>query len=240
MAGASFCVSFADPRQVEDAIRLVGEDGIVLLDNGAFTIWRKGSGRIDRVAFWKWANEIQARSRQAIAVVPDVIGGTEEENREEIELALGGLARFPARTMGIYHLNESLDQANYVADRFHYFGIGSSGDFDVQTRRAAFRARVINLCQAARLRLPGQARAHHIHLMRGLGAATEVSGLISSADSTNVARNHCRYRGAVDHVRGFADRVEGRIQRFEEARERLGIRFAVHPRIVRKVQEAAA
>ncbi len=47
LKGGSFCCSFADPRQAEEAIKLVGDDGILVLDNGAYSIWRaKTEGRI--------------------------------------------------------------------------------------------------------------------------------------------------------------------------------------------------
>ena len=40
LAGESFCVSFADPRDLDRCIELVGDDQILILDNGAFSIWR--------------------------------------------------------------------------------------------------------------------------------------------------------------------------------------------------------
>jgi hypothetical protein len=43
MHGASFCVSYYGPQQLEDVIPLLGADSVLLLDNGAFSAWRKGS-----------------------------------------------------------------------------------------------------------------------------------------------------------------------------------------------------
>lgn len=41
--GSSFCVSYYTRdklgSQLDDAIRLVGQDGILLVDNGAFSLW---------------------------------------------------------------------------------------------------------------------------------------------------------------------------------------------------------
>src|SRR5262245_6269588 len=89
LAGASFCVSFANKRNVEDAIRLVGADGMRMVDNGAFSIYRAGGKTYDAAMleeFEAWAADILARCPHAVAVVPDVIGGTEEENLELIRL----------------------------------------------------------------------------------------------------------------------------------------------------------
>ena len=76
LAGSSFCVSHADPRDLDRAIEFVGEDEILVLDNGAFSHWKKGKGAIDRNKFWTWAKAAQARSPQPTAVIPDVIEGS--------------------------------------------------------------------------------------------------------------------------------------------------------------------
>ncbi len=68
LAGSSFCVSHADPRDLARVIELVGEEEILVLDNGAFSHWRQGKGSIDRREFWAWANDAQAISSQAVAV----------------------------------------------------------------------------------------------------------------------------------------------------------------------------
>ena len=45
LKGCSFCVSYGTKDklggQLDDAIRLVGTDGILLLDNGAFSHWQR-------------------------------------------------------------------------------------------------------------------------------------------------------------------------------------------------------
>ena len=136
LAGSSFCVSFAAPRQIEAAIELVGEDEILILDNGAFSHWKQGKGAIDRRAFWDWANEIQARSPQAVAVIPDVIEGSEHDNLLEMSWALKeGLAGFPDRTMSIWHLNDSLEFLRTQARIMNFVGFGSCAEFDVQAKR---------------------------------------------------------------------------------------------------------
>jgi hypothetical protein len=212
LAGSSFCVSHYRPDDLEDAIRLVGQDEILLLDNGAFSYWRKG-GRICRREFWTWANEIQRRSPQAVAVIPDVIGGDELENLVELSWALReGWAEFPERTMAIWHMDESLDQLAKFCRLVNFVGIGSCQEFDIQRRRPAFRARILEASQVIDQVEREHNRRPWIHLMRGLGIYNELARF-DSADSTNVAVNHSRYKAEHGDDRGryLADRVTEKV-----------------------------
>lgn len=215
LEGSSFCVSFADPRQLDDAIELVGDDQILVLDNGAFSHWRKGQGSIDREAFWAWANEAQSRCELAVAVIPDVIEGTEHENLMEMSWALRGqpgLAQFPDRTMAIWHMNESLEQLATLCRLMNFVGMGSCAEYDVQKNRAGYLERmreageVIDRIEAEFDRRPW------IHLMRGLGVFGELVRY-ESADSTNVAVNHHRYRAehGDDRAAFLKQRIVGQV-----------------------------
>ena len=85
VAGSSFCVSFATRqtlgKQLDQAIAAVGDDEILLVDNGAFSAWRSGVP-MDVDGFARWAADILARCPQAVAVVPDVIDGDAAANDE--------------------------------------------------------------------------------------------------------------------------------------------------------------
>ena len=194
LAGGSFCVSFAAPEQLNRCIELVGEDEILVLDNGAFSHWRQGQGAIDSEAFWAWANEAQARCPQAVAVIPDVIGGTEHENRVEMDRALQeGMAQFPDRTMAIWHMDESFEQLDLQLRACNFVGMGSCEEFDVQRNRVGYLERMDEVYEAREQLASQTGRRPWIHLMRGLGVFKDVAWA-ESADSTNVARNHCRLR----------------------------------------------
>lgn len=213
LRGGSFCVSFAAPEQLEEAIALVGEDGILVLDNGAFSHWRSGKGAIDRDAFWAWANDAMARCPQAVAVIPDVIGGDEAANRYEIELAIRhGYSDFPERSMSIWHLNDSAAFLELQLKLMNFVGLGSCAEYDVQKHRAAYIRRVNDVYWERKAVKLSTGRAPWIHLMRGLGAYHEVAWA-ESADSSNVARNHHRYRARGDDRAVYmAHRIEQPIQ----------------------------
>lgn len=221
LAGSSFCVSFADPRQAEDCVRLVGEEEILVLDNGAFSIWRSGQGAIDRQAFWTWANDIQARSPQAVAVIPDVIGGSEDENLAELSWAVReGLAAFDERVMSIWHMDDPLEFLALQARLFNFVGIGSCADFDVQRNRRAYMKRIQEASDVIDQVEREYNRRPWVHLMRGLGVFADLTRF-ESADSTNVARNHSRYRDSHgdDRVRFMAERIRGQVDAAVEKAE---------------------
>lgn len=206
LRGESFCVSFAAPNQTERAIELVDKNGILVLDNGAFTHWRSGKGKIDAKAYFAWANAIQARCEVAVAVIPDVIEGSEEANWQEAAAAVHKHSAYTDRLMFIWHMNESLEQLAKACRLFNFVGIGSCAEYDVQKNRAGYdfrlkeAAAVIYSVEAVYRRRPW------IHLMRGLGVLPDAIW-VNSADSSNLARNHCRTRGQAAHVARFANRI---------------------------------
>lgn len=207
LSGRSFCVSFADPRDSERAIEFVGRDGMLLLDNGAFSIWKSTKGgAIDVAAYCSWASEIMARCPQAFGVFPDVIEGTETENLDLLHAVLDSGSLDPSRSYVVWHLNESLELLAYYADRFPRIAFGSALEFDVQTCRSAFHERATEALAVVRA---GAADAS-VHMMRGLGNLDALD--FDSADSVNVARNHSRYRHeGAGWIRRFAERIEAKI-----------------------------
>lgn len=213
LAGSSFCVSFADPRQLDQCIEFVGDDQILVLDNGAFTHWRKGNGKIDREAFWKWANDAQRRCPQAVAVIPDVIEGSEHENLLEVSWAIReGLAEFPERTMAIWHLNESLEQLEKLCRLMNFVGFGSCAEYDVQRNRRAYLERIREASAVVDRVEREHNRRPWIHLMRGLGVFAKLTRF-ESADSTNVAMNHHRHKATHgdDRARVMAERIRAQV-----------------------------
>lgn len=226
LAGSSFCVSFAAPEQLNDCVELVGAEEVLVLDNGAFSIWRAGKeGRAlpkrlqfasqaeYREAFWQWANAVQARCPQAVAVIPDVIEGSEHDNLCECSYAVrNGFAEFPERVMAIWHLNDSLEQLEKFARLFNFVGFGSCAEYDVQRNKKGYFARIKEASDV----LDRVEREHNrrpwVHLMRGLGVFSKLTRF-ESADSCNVAINHSRHKKAHGDKRAqvMADRIKGEV-----------------------------
>lgn len=220
MAGASFCVSYFRPDQLEDVIPLLGDDSILLLDNGAWSAFKRGTVFTAAYwdAYWTWAKDVLDRVPQAVAVVPDVIGGTVAENWSMFTEIPEFMWGYQHRLMMVWHMAEPISYLEHmVHSGFGYVAFGSTGDF-LQVGTPAWDARIDEAFAAIdRLTLDpshGLARPR-VHMMRGLGQAKRGRHPFATADSTNVAQNHHRYRDQADHVAAFRQRIEA--GRFPEA-----------------------
>lgn len=173
LAGKFFCVSFAHPEQVKRC-HDIGQG--VMLDNGAYTIWKQG-GCIDPKAFWRWA-EPWLECRTTWAVIPDVIDGTEEQNRELVCRC----PHYPEKVAPVWHLHESLDYLTWLADQWPRICFGSSGQY-AEVGSPAWHNRIqeaLDVCWGSR---------PMIHMLRGM-RCSRMPYPFSSVDSTDVARNH--------------------------------------------------
>jgi hypothetical protein len=79
MQGRHFCVSFAEPRDLETVLK-IGQS--VMMDNGAFTAFTKGK-LMDKAGYIAWCEEYLVAPNWA--VIPDIIGGTEEDQKNKLK-----------------------------------------------------------------------------------------------------------------------------------------------------------
>lgn len=218
LAGASFCVSYGTRdrlgKQIDQAIRLVGKDGILLVDNGAFSAWRSGIDTMNDESylegFAEWANDILARCPQAIAVLPDIIDGTMEQNAQ---LVCETMTMFDCeRTMPIWHMHEPISYLLHLCEGFDYVGFGSSGAY-ANPSSPAWRARIAEAFAAIdkwEAESDGAYIRPRIHMMRAQSMAHLFP--FDSSDSTNVAVNHGRQRRLGEELPAFAKRIDRKIQ----------------------------
>lgn len=174
MGGRNFCVPFSDPRDAADCLS-IGQ--IVMFDNGAFSSFTRGRA-FDEVGYYRWLEGHLGAPHWG--VVPDVIGGSEEQQREMV-------SRWPfprCRGAPVWHLNLPIDYLIELTDTWPMVCFGSSGLYwkvgsDSWSRRAdeAFNA----LAKRNKI-IP------HIHMLRGLSLCGK-RWPFASADSTNIARN---------------------------------------------------
>lgn len=236
LAGASFCVSYwtrkSLGRQLDQAIRLVGGDQILLVDNGTYSAWRAGVSMED--AYWDgfaaWASDILARCPQAVVVIPDVIEGTAEQNDELINdflccpLELKGVALPSSRCMVVWHMHEPIERLlGLIEGGFHYLAIGSSGTYAVPGTKQ-WHARIGEAFKSMNAFCTESNGAYvlpWIHMMRAQSMAHIYP--FDSSDSTNVAVNHHKHRQFAQHVRLYADRVVHRIRYSCSGEERAGL-----------------
>ncbi len=236
LSGASFCVSYwtrkSLGKQLDQVIRLVGEDEILLVDNGAFSAWRANESM--SAAYWDdfavWASDILQRCPQAVVVIPDVIDGTETENDDLINDFLGCELELPdvdlpmSRCMAVWHMHENIDRLyGLIEGGFHYIAIGSSGEY-AQIGTSLWHARIAEAIKCMNAFCADSNGAYvlpWLHMMRAQSMAHLYP--FDSSDSTNVAVNHHKHKLVDDHVRLYADRIIHRVRYSCDGAERRGI-----------------
>ena len=218
LAGRFFCVSYASPQDV----RVCHESGQgILLDNGAFTHWKKGlpgygeigdlnghfRGTILSPVYRKyvdWCREWTAYPT-TWAIIPDSINGDAELNQRLVD-------EWPVNEIGVHqaapvwHLHESIDRLRSLINgkmKWPRVCIGSSGEYAV-VGSDRWRRRmdvVFNRITDHSGRVPCW-----LHMLRGMSLAGDLYPF-ASLDSTDVARNHNRGGNIVERVNRW-DRVQ--------------------------------
>jgi len=154
----------------------------VIIDNGAFSIWKRNDGSsLLLTDYLKFCDEWYKHPTVSWCLIPDVIDGTEIDND-----AL--LKDWPREILGVpvWHYHESLDRLERLSYEWRTVALGSSGDWphpgtSSWWERTSEAMRVI--CDAE-----GRPRCK-LHGLRMLSAKILKRLPLSSADSTNVARN---------------------------------------------------
>jgi hypothetical protein len=232
--GASFCVSYATRDklggQLDDAIAAVGPEEIMLVDNGAFSAWRSGQP-MDVEGFARWAADILARCPQAVAVVPDVIDGTAEDNDAMLIDFYGVCWQANVdidsdRMMAVWHMHEPLHRlTGLIEGGYQYIAIGSSGEY-AQPGTDSWHNRIREAFAAIDQFIAegeGAWRRPWLHMMRAQAEAHRYD--FDSADSCNLAVNHGRYRAeGPGHVGRLAARITAKIDASCDGIERPTIR----------------
>ena len=179
MGGKHFCVSYARP---DDLKRCLSIGQSLMLDNGAFSAKTRGL-QFDRNGFYEWVEPLLAHPHWA--VVPDVIDGREDEQREMVK-------SWPFRKeMGIpvWHLGLPISYLIELCDAWGRVCFGSAGEFwQIGTSKWCHR---MDEAFNALVKTYGR-QIPWVHGMRMLGQSSGPWPL-ASADSTNVALHHAEH-----------------------------------------------
>ena len=171
--------SFAEARNTSLIIAICQSFAI---DNGAFGAWRNGKPIQDWTPFYEWAAECRLAPNCDFAVMPDVIDGSEDDND-----AL--LAEWPlSKNFGapVWHMHESLARLERLASSYPRICLGSSGEYSA-VNSPAWWARID---EAMRVVCDDDGRPLvKMHGLRMLNPKVFTRIPLSSADSTNIARN---------------------------------------------------
>jgi hypothetical protein len=209
MMGRHFCVSYAAPRDA-DACQRIGAS--VLFDNGAFPAWTAGCAVSDWSGFYEWVSP--RLSHPHWCIVPDVIGGTAEEN----DALLSACPLSPDVAAPVWHTDEPLDRLRRLADRCWRICIGSSRPHHPGSE--AWRRRIDEAWDA----LEHSGARPWVHMLRAMREASLGEWPFASADSTAIARNHNgSHRDPAVPAEVMARRLDGRNPRFHGKRASQGV-----------------
>lgn len=153
-----------------------------ILDNGAFSIWRKG-GTMDYSGYVEFVMTWHRHPGFDWALIPDVIEGTEQQNDDYLEMWPKELKGVP-----VYHINESIERLQRLANNYETVAIGSCGEWDRPGTNKwwARMAEVMDMiCD-----VDGRPTCR-LHGLRMLDPEIFTRIPLSSADSTNAGRNNC-------------------------------------------------
>lgn len=171
-------ISYAHPGQIGLASEICQSFS---LDNGAFSRWKAGK-ETDWEGFYEWVDAWKNHPSFDFAIIPDVISGSEYENDELIKSSR--IERDYAAV--VWHTNESIDRLVRLANEWKTVCIGSSGEYDVYDPD--------RLLERMKEVLPHISDVNgypicKLHGLRMLNPYVFSKLPLSSADSTNVARN---------------------------------------------------
>jgi hypothetical protein len=171
-------VSYAWPDQLSIALEVCQS---VALDNGAFSAW-KGGQPLDIDGYIKWASFWIRHPAVDWCLIPDDIDGDEASNAKLVR----DWPLEKALSVPVWHLHESMEYLAWLVNAFPRIALGSSGQYatpgtDSWWARMSEAMRVI--CDS-----DGMPRVK-LHGLRMLDSVLFSHIPLSSADSTNVARN---------------------------------------------------
>jgi len=119
--GRNFLIPFPRPDDLSIVADLCQS---FIFDNGAFSYWKKGTPVKDWSDYYSWVKEWCRHPRFNFAIIPDVIGGTEEENNElfvewfkRAKIDLDEEKEFNGNWVEgapVWHFSESLERLRYL------------------------------------------------------------------------------------------------------------------------------
>lgn len=187
-------VSFAEPRDIG---RVAEHCQSFAIDNGAFSLWRSGI-KTDWDGYYAWVNEWRCHPGFDWAVIPDVIDGDEDAN----DALLAGWP-FGVQGVPVWHLHESLGRLYRLRHEWPRIALGSSGKWQTPGTDGWWH----RMGEAMEEIYSGTGPVK-IHGLRMLSVDIFSKLPLSSADSTNVARNYAMKKMGIDGAKWMARRIE--------------------------------
>ena len=175
-------VSFRYPDQLGIALEVCQSFAV---DNGAFSAWKAGEPIEDWFRYYLWVAELHRYPSFDFAVIPDVIDGDEQAN-DELLAEWPWTGRNAAVGAPVWHMHESIARLQRLADEWPRVCLGSSGQY-ATVGNAEWWERMSEAMNAVCDR--NGRPVTKLHGLRMLNPKVFSKLPLSSADSTNIARN---------------------------------------------------
>lgn len=183
LAARHACVSYANPGQVALAFEMCQS---VILDNGAFSAWKSSGAEVNVPLYAEWVRRWMKHPAFDWCLVPDKIDGTEAENDAMLTRWVHSQDMPAELSVPVWHLHESIDRLERLCRLFHRVALGSSGRWATVGNEAWWE----RMAEAMGAVCDGDGRPRcKLHGLRMLNPSVFSRLPLSSADSTNVARN---------------------------------------------------
>ena len=175
MAGRCFCVSHVRPDDVARCHK-IGQS--VLLDNGAFSVW-KSQKVANWPAYYDWADE-WLHYPTTWAIIPDVINAPSQEQDALLNEWPHGHRGAP-----VWHMDEPIYRLLRLCDEWPKVCIGSTAEFAV-VLSPSWQRRIDEAFDELSVR---HRRLPWLHMLRGMQLSLK-HWPFASVDSTDIAQNH--------------------------------------------------
>lgn len=208
LMGRHALVPFKYPAQLGTALDVCQS---VVLDNSAFSFWKAGEGEVDVPGYYQWVQSLAGHPNLDWCLIPDKIDGTEQENVDLVTLWLRMGSK--VKSVPVWHLHESLDWLEWLADNFQTVALGSSGQWATPGTQGWWQ----RMGEAMDRICDDQGRPRcKLHGLRMLDPEIFSRLPLASADSTNAAVNNGAVKrfgmyphpNAAGRAAVIADRIE--------------------------------
>lgn len=158
------------------------------IDNGAYSMWKTGK-KYSVEGFVEYMLRWYRHPALDFYLLPDVIDGGEEAN-QKIRAEFYSYAQYHRGLMDlavpVWHLDESLEELQYMTVAYKRIALGSAGDYAVVGNKKWWH----RISEVMEVVCDDQGRPKcKLHGLRMLDNTITSHLPLSSADSTNVARN---------------------------------------------------
>jgi len=219
-------VSYAKPDQLGLFAEICQSFAV---DNGAFSVWKSGH-EFDMKGYAEFITEWHSHPGFDFYLMPDEIEGDSQANRQMREhWADFCSARMWALGVPVWHLHEPVSVLEQMVDSFPRIALGSSGEY-AAVGNQKWWSRMSEAMEVA-CDKNGYPKAK-LHGLRMLDPSVFSHLPLSSADSTNVARNigidsawKGRYMPPSKRVRAIVltERIESHASASRWASESMGV-----------------